>query len=235
MTTNLLETGLYTLQDAARYLKVRPAKVRRWVCGYAFAYGGSSHQSTPLIHTDLSPDMEGDQVLTFRDLMELHFIAMFRSEGVSMPTIRAAAARAAALFGTDHPFALKRFDTDGKRIFATAEAETSLGTAPTRYVAELRTAQLVIEKAVRPFFRQLDLKQDEIVRYWPLGRTSRIVLDPKRSFGQSIDSQTGVPTEALFRAVAAGESIATVARWYEVPVAAVRSAVRYEKGLLNVA
>ena len=42
---------------------------------------------------------DSEQVLTFLELMELHFIKMFRSEGVSMPTIRKAAEAAGRRVG----------------------------------------------------------------------------------------------------------------------------------------
>jgi uncharacterized protein (DUF433 family) len=232
--TNLLATGLYTVPEAAKYLRMRAGKVRRWVRGYKFCYRGAHHFSSPLFHSDLPSD-DGGLTLTFADLMELHFIAMFQREGVSLPVIRTAAQRAAEVFGTDHPFAAKRFDTDGKRIFMTIENDAPAGIPRHRYIEELRKAQLVFEEAVRPFFRLLEIDRNHIVRYWPLGQKARVVLDPRRGFGQSIDAETGVPTEVLYREVSQGESAVKVAQWYQVPVKAVEAAIYYEGAYLGAA
>jgi len=61
----------------------------------------------------------------------------------------------------------------------------------------------------------------------------RVVLDPERRFGQPLDSETGVPTEAIRRAVTAGDGqdLKSVARWFEIPVEAVKAAMNFEKSL----
>jgi hypothetical protein len=131
--------------------------------------------------------------------MELHFVKLFRTEGVTMSTIRRAALAATELFHTDYPFAVKRFDTDGRRIFATL-AERAGGEK--HVVEELGKGQIVFDDFVRPFFRKLEYRGEaEALRYWPLGADRRVVLDPAREFGAPIDAETGVPTFALFDAV----------------------------------
>jgi hypothetical protein len=84
---------------------------------------------------------------------------------------------------------------------------------------------------MRPFFRKLDYGTAEISRYWPLTKRGRVVLDPQRQFGQAIDSETGVPTIALYKAVKAGDGqpIRKVADWFGVPESAVRAAVKFEQ------
>jgi uncharacterized protein (DUF433 family) len=164
--------------------------------------------------------------MTFLELVELLFVRLFREQGVSMQTIRAAAAVAASRFKTPYPFAVKRFDTDGKRIFATLITEP----VDREIIEELPKGQLVFEEFVRPLFRRIDYRgKAEALRYWPLGHEGRVVIDPAREFGKPIDAETGVPTYALFRSVAAGDSRETVANWYRVPVQAVESAVKYER------
>ena len=79
-TPSLLGVGLYTFADAAPLLNVPRRTLRGWAEGYASG-------SAPLLpdgpHTDT-----GDRLLTFADLIELKFVALFRREGVTLPTIR---------------------------------------------------------------------------------------------------------------------------------------------------
>lgn len=188
--------------------------------------------SRPVIRRQLAAEPE--EIITFLDLIELHFVVIFRSQGVSLATIRKAAENAARQFNTDHPFAVRRFDTDGRSIFATMiETATSGGREPqTKLVQELEIAQYVFGDQVEPFFRKLDYGVEGAERYWPLGRDKCVVLDPARAFGKPIDVATGVPTWPLYQAVLGGEEVQTVARWYEVAVGTVKCAVEYEKSLV---
>jgi uncharacterized protein (DUF433 family) len=161
--------------------------------------------------------------------MELHFIKLFEEQGVSFQTIRKAARTAAKRFETNYPFAVKRFDTDGRTIFATLVKEETRE----ELTEDLRHGQYVFTKIMRPFFRKLDYGTSEISRYWPLNKRGRVVLDPNRGFGRPIDALTGIPTKTLFQAVRAdgSHSVKKVAKWFDVPEAAVRAAVRFEQSL----
>jgi hypothetical protein len=161
--------------------------------------------------------------------MELLFIKMFRDEGVSAQAIRKASQAAAKKFKTDYPFAVQRFDTDGKTIFATLVSQST----GKKLVEDLKLGQFVFEKVLKPFFRKLDYGNFEVERYWPMEKDGRIVLDPARKFGQPIDFDTGIPTRTLYNAVIAGggQEVKAVANWFGVPVAAVNAAVAFERSI----
>jgi DNA-binding transcriptional MerR regulator/uncharacterized protein (DUF433 family) len=218
-TTNTpprLGVGLYSIADAARLIGAHPALIRRWSC-----------ESEGLIPRAIA---EEEGFLTFVELMELHFIKMFRDEGVSLQTIRAASERAAARFQTSYPFSIKRFDTDGTSIFATLEKESTDKTL----LEDIAKGQYCFEKVLRPFFKKLEYgKNFDLVRFWPLSKAGRVVLDPMRKFGKPIDAETGVPTQIIVDALLAGggQSPAVVARWLDVPIAAVRRAAEFEQSL----
>ena len=210
--------GLYPLPQAARLVGVHVNTLRSW-CG--------DRKGTPAA---INRQFAKDAVLTFAELMELHFIKMFREEGVSLPVIRKAATAAERKFHTDHPFAVKRFDTDGKTIFATLTDKER----DREFVEDLRHGQLVFETIIRPFFRKLDYRgQEEIERYWPLEKAGRVVLDPMRRFGQPVDAQTGISTQTITKAVNAGggQDVATVAEWFDIPLEAVTAAITFERSL----
>lgn len=204
--------GIYSIPDASRILGASPAKLRHW----------------------LSPDdgifqsrFSDSNAVSFLDLMELMFVKMFRDENVSLQTIRKAASKAAEKFNTDYPFAVKRFDTDGKTIFATL-----LKSEQDKVMTEdLRHGQYVFTQIIKPFFKKLEYGQQDAMKFWPLLKKGRVVLDPDRRFGQPIDDQTGIPTSVLFQAVQAGDSVKEVAKWFDVPKKAVEQAVTFEKSL----
>lgn len=210
-----LGVGLYSLAEAARLVGASPSRVWKWV-----SQGG-------IVPRYLPPQ---EKTLTFAELMEVMFIKMFRDEGVTLQTIRKASRAAAIKFETDYPFAVKRFDTDGKSIFATLiEANDD------RVVLEdLERGQLCFETVLKPLFRKLDYHGEmEISRFWPRDRGGRVVLDPARKFGRPIDFESGVPTRSIFEAFTAGsgQDAKTVAELFEIPIAAVHAAIDFERSL----
>jgi len=226
--------GLYTIPEAARILQVNVRTLRGWVEGYTYDTKLRQVQQRPVVHRRLKLDKP---VLTFYELIELLFVKLFRKEGVSMQTIRKASIAASKLFETPYPFAVKRFDTDGKRVFATLEAEAR-SRKEARLVEELGLGQTAFDPIVRQFFRQLDYRGEaEALRYWPEEGGRFVVLDPNRAFGQPIDAQTGVPTKSLFAAFRAngGMDVERVAGWFQIPSKNVVHAIRYEEVLLQAA
>jgi uncharacterized protein (DUF433 family) len=217
MTARAIESsrlgiGLYSIPEAAHLAKIRSIqRIRRWLDPDAGVVRGASCERT----------------ITFLDLMELHFVQMFREAGVSLQTIRLAAKTAERRFKCSHPFTLNRFDTDGDTIFGTLiRTETK-----TKLLEDLRHGQLVFDQVCRPFFKKLEYEGGSLARFWPLGTAHRVVVDPQRHFGQPIDSPTGVPTRALYKAVKAGDATSVVATWFDVPKAAVAAAVAFEESL----
>ena len=209
--------GIYSVPQAARILRVHSKVLRYWI-------GELSADSI------VKRQFKAEHLLTFAELMELHFVKMFRDEDVSFQAIRKAASEAARKFDADYPFTVKRFDTDGKSIFATLtsrETEREL-------VEELKHGQLVFRTLIKPFFKKLDYRSTaDIERFWPMKKSGRVVLDPSRRFGQPIDSDSGISTDVIFQAVNAGggQDVIVVAKWFDIPPEAVQGAVRFERSL----
>lgn len=219
-----LGVGLYSFPEAGRIINAKPSVLRRWAREYVYFDKDAVRRHAPVISRYFGRNSD---TLTFLELVELLFISAFRSEGVSMQAIRKAAERAAIQFHTEYPFAVQRFDTDGKHIFATLREESS----DLELIEELGKGQLAFDRVVKPLFRKIDYRDGaDALRYWPLGHEGRIVLDPHRAFGKPIDSATSLSTEVLYESVQAegGQDPAAVADWFEVPIEAVTAAIRYE-------
>jgi uncharacterized protein (DUF433 family)/DNA-binding transcriptional MerR regulator len=222
-----LGVGLYTLADAARFLGVPRQTLRRWRESYTFDKGGISE----LLLGEESSELAHRGLLPLADLVELKLIRLFRNAGLSMREIRKVAERAAGEFGTHHPFATKRFKTVGKRIYAEMEEQQRAVRQPQRSHQQVPEKQVIFDEVAMPFFKHLDYAGDEVVKYWPLGKDRRVVLDARRAFGKPIDDEFGVPTLVLYSTYRAGESIESVTNWYEVSEEAVTAAIEYEQSL----
>ena len=213
---------MYSISDAARVISVPPNRLRHWVQGYYYESAEARKRQVSVV-----PRFYGDdEPLAFVELIELLFVSEFQRIGLSMQYIRKAAARARQEFNTPYPFAVKRFATDGRKIFTTVAIQEQPRTA----TYEIVHGQGVFNSIVRRYFKyHLDIEREFANRYWPLGRRQRVVLDASRAFGAPIDEPTGVPTEALVAALEAGDSEEDVAAWFEVPIQAIRTSLKYER------
>ena len=216
-----LIAGFYSPADAARLLKVAgPAKLRGWLNGYPNSASG------PIIDRDF----KDARTVSFLDLIEMRFIEAFRGQGVSMQTLRRAAAKARTDWGSDHPFALSkaRYLTDRRKIFAQVAQDE--GDQLTWDMASGQhemwdVIEATIEKGI-----VFDPSSGLAQRWAPFPTEfPGIGLDPTLAFGKPSLWAEQIPTAALYRMWRAeGGKIGRVAKAFGVDEAAVRSAVEYE-------
>jgi uncharacterized protein (DUF433 family) len=199
---------LYTRREAARLAGLRPERITLWVRSLA-----RNPSDRPL-------------TLSFFDLLEIAFVRTFLDLGLPMRTIRHATIEGSHLFGVAHPFCLRRFQTEGRELFARV-AET----AGER--ARLHSARGGFPTVVRSMFKQIayDSVSEMAAMWWLRGRDVPVLLDPTRAFGTPIVARRGVPTHVLAGPVEAGDSPELVGNWFEVPVGDVRAAVAFERSL----
>ena len=223
-----LGIGFYTVPEAARLIRMPPRNITRWLGGYAYKSGGEVRRIPPLWDPELPANDERLE-LSFRDMIELRFIQAFIRQDVDLQVIRECLEAAREAVQDPRPFSTRRFKTDGRTIFL-----ESLKADGGSEMLDLKRGQYVIKAVLEQTFRDLDIEGDVVTRWRPFQGRESIVIDPRRAFGQPIAAEAGVPTVTLAEAVKAEGSIERVARLYEVPVAAVRDAVRFEE-LLHAA
>src|SRR5665213_828458 len=216
--------GIYGVTEAARLTGVSSASIRRWLRGYCYNTAAGKKDAAPIFTRALEL-IDGEMALTFLDLIEVKVVNSLRVQNISWKLIRMAERHARDVFGVDHPFATRKFKTDGRTIFA--DLKKTHGERP---LIDLADNQFTFRKVVAPHLKDIDFDGNRAARWWPMGPRHRVVLDPQRSFGQPIVRE-GVPTSVLARAVKREQSVETVAKWYEVEPRAVRDAVEFERNL----
>ena len=167
---------------------------------------------------------------TFSDLMELRIVNAFHLAGISWQRICRTAEFGCERFETDFPFSHRRFQTDGEDIFDRSRDALE---------AVSRHGQLAFPQIIVPsLFKPLDYMDDVPARWYPaeewglscVGRG--VVVDPRRSFGAPVVSESGIPTETLYlKSIAEGNDAKLVARWYEISEDDVLVAVAFEEAL----
>jgi len=219
--------GLFTFQEASLLTGISAANLRRWLRGYQSGRGEEKRSVPPLWKTELAGS-ELDS-LSFHDLLEARFVKEFHKHGVSLQAIRIIARHARELFDSPYPFTCKRFQTDGKTIFA-----ESLRESGDTELLDLRGKQIVFNKIIRPFlYEGIEFGLDERALRWFPKKNKKVVLDPAIAFGKPIVTDIGIRTDILYEAyLAEGKNRKLVAQQFEVSRQAMDAAIRFEERLV---
>lgn len=219
--SSLVGVGLYTPAEASRLIGVPSGKITRWLRGHTV---GDTHYArlwAPQIDLD-----DNEIYLGFRDLMEVRVADAFIRRKLSAQKVRRAIELARELIGEERPLSTTQFRTDGRTVFLQVLNEDGSGK-----LIDLFKSQFAFREIIEPSLKNIEFEDGVPVRWWPLGKTGRVVLDPDRSFGAPIESETGVPTSVLAKAVEAEGSIDSAARVWDVPTASIRRALDFQRRL----
>jgi uncharacterized protein (DUF433 family) len=223
---SFLGIGLYTVDEASRLTRIPARTLRRWLSGRR---EGSDYHP-PLWRGQIDLD-DGQTWLGFRDLVQSRLTSSLAKAGLRTPKLRDAIEMASQILMTDHPFADGRFKTDGRNLLLQVvqpDGDSNTG----KLIDLLRRGQYAMSNIVGPSLRDIEFDNDDkAVRWLWNGRRGRVVIDPARSFGAPIDAETGVPTRVLADAVSREGGAQVVAALFQVPLAAVQAAVRFENEL----
>jgi len=219
---NYIGNGIYTFKEASTITGVNYNTLRRWIEGY---YRKN-------INTPKAPIFNGDyekidekKALSFMDVIEILFIKSFQKHGLSLQLIRKAVERASLLLSSSHPFAIKIFYTDGKTILARIAKEAEMPE-----LIDLIKKQYQFDEIVLPeLYECIDFNKYDIAeRYWPEGKNSKIIIDPKINFGKPSILGPNIPINVLYDFYKKGQTISELSEWYDIEISDVELAIYYE-------
>jgi uncharacterized protein (DUF433 family) len=219
---NLLESGIFTVAEAARFIRSSEQKVRGWIAGYP-------RRGEPILQNEIGW-LDGKLAFSFTNLMEIRFLAFFAAEGIHLNSLRFMALEARKILKHPHPFATNTvFKTDGKKIYAEI-IERSGDQRLYNLYAKNFEMKPIIERTLR---EEIIYDPSGFARQWrPRPEIApNIIIHPKRAFGQPTLKESGVPVRALIDALKSGESVRAVSKWFEVPEQHVREAEKFDRDL----
>lgn len=232
---DILTAPLYEPAEAGRIVGMASERVRRWLLGYSYSYKvrGTTkrgHQRPVVQRTDTA-----DPYASFLDLIELRFAQKFMSYGLTPQRVRAAFKEAAEITGEDHPFARRKFFTDGRTLYLDLKKHQS--DAP-NLLQLLSGGQWVISEIVLQYAEEVDFDEQSraVARWWPMGKEEPVVIDPALSFGKSTIEHRGLKTSNVYSFyLGERKNVAAVARWFDLRHDEVEAAVRWEQQLRTAA
>ena len=215
-----LSTGIDTIPDAARILGLPLSRLRRWLKDSE----AGMVEDAPARYGMTALGIEGkgrEKHMDFLSLIELYTIMRLRELGVSFNTIRRAREDLAARIGVAHPFATQSLFVDGAKVLTENDSlHYELGT----------NGQIAICKVLEPFWRKVDFETSTQMAecFHPQGRDRHVVVDPRRSFGRPVVSDTSITTEALASLYRGGESVEGLTQQFRLNESEIQDALEFE-------
>lgn len=226
MDVSILERPLYSISQAARFLFVPPASLRRWLEGYK--------AGDEIIPPVIRPIATGSNDVTWAEFVEAGFLREYRSRRVSLQRMRPFIEAMRVEAGVPFPLAHFKPMIDPKRDLMVwlKQIQDDVQLDDALSVVNVVTGELAFGKPMEQFLDKVDFEDQVAVRMYPLGRTrSSVVIDPQVSFG--IPQIAGVRAELIAEAIATGDRPESIARIYGLTLDQVDDAIRWELNTLN--
>jgi uncharacterized protein (DUF433 family) len=217
------DVPVYSVAEAAHYLRLPVATVRSWAIGRQYPTQSGSAEFLPLI--DIAD--QGALLLSFKNLAELHVLGSIRrAHGVKMPAVREAIHDLRRVFQSDHPLLARKMLTDGKDLFIEQYGH---------FVTISQRGQMAMRQIMDVYLRRIEWDRSGIaVRLFPFTRDRYqespqfISIDPKIRFGKPCIRGTRIPTAIIAERHLAGDSINLLAEDYGRKEEEIEEAIRYE-------
>lgn len=215
---------IYTVGEAARYLRLSPATLRSWVAGRSYPRVGDQGYFEPLI---AGPELT-DSRLSFHNLVEAHVLRALRvAHRVPMAEIRTALNYAEKHFGIDRLLIREDLKAAPGSLFLDKYGQLiNLG----------RAGQLAMKRVLHAHLQGIEHDLQGLpCRFYPLptehstASPKLIVINPRISFGRPVLASRSISTAAIADRIDAGDSIEEVARDYGLANDEVEEAIIYER------
>jgi hypothetical protein len=217
VTLSVLDRELYSTADAARLLDVTPSTLAWWLEGGE--RGGRKYPSV------LRADPRPGSLVTWAEFVEARLLRGYRRAGVPLQSIRPFIDRVRDRLATPYPLAHYRPYVDDRQLVYDLQRDVDLDER-LYLVRPGEGDQLQLAPPVVEFLKVVDFDEahDLIRRIRPLGKGSRLAMDPELRFGQP--QIGGVRADAIAE-IANAESVTAAARAWEISEQDVRDALRW--------
>jgi uncharacterized protein (DUF433 family) len=207
------EVPAYTVAEAAALVRVPVSTLKTWIV---------TSSNRGLIHIPRAQP----RLLAFSHLVEAFVLAAIRrGHGVALQRVRKAIRFVRDELDLPRPLIHAHFKTDGINLFVEKWG---------KLVNASSDGQIAMRGALAASLQRVDWDRAGLaVRLFPLVRTGdlqpkTIVIDPERGFGRPTLAGRGIRVDIVVQRYQAGETIAELARDYNVTIDSIDDAVRSE-------
>lgn len=205
---------LYTIAEAARLAKVSSVTVRRWLFGYQTA----DRQVPPIFG-----EQEKGPLVSFLQLAEIVIAYSFRTRHVKLETVRRAHQFAKREWSLEYPFATLDLEPLCGRIMRRFEGDESMASLMELDARGQWTLPGIVRRTQDNFEYELELA----ARWYPVGKSVPIVIDPRFSAGMPTIPERRVTIQTIRKRFEVGYSIGFIASDLKLKRNIVEEAIRY--------
>jgi uncharacterized protein (DUF433 family) len=209
-----LGIGLYSVSDVKALLKLPSDRVR-----YFFNIYFQSYFSKQTFHNYVF-DLNGVKTISFLSFIEIYVFYALDKSGVSRKNILEAHDVLSIALKTPHPFATRGIFTDGGSVFFGDDKPT---------ITADKRLQHVMSEILDPFCKKIEFGSGSTLaeKFYPMGKNSSVVVNPKNKFGRATIDGTNVLPEVVFDAYVGGDSIKIIENSYLLTTKQVEDAIEY--------
>lgn len=210
-------TGIFTVSEISKILRIPYPKVNRWLNKY---WDGVLSKE---FNINFSNKIDNSKVVTFYTLIEFYITFQLSLSGVKINEIIKARKELTKLLRVEFPFAqknvLNNIHTDGSKIFF------KLGK---KDIVSLDGTHQLNLMLIEMFYKNLEFGNELLAtKYWPLGKTKSIIVDPERRFGHPVIGKSNIYPEVINSMIQGGESLDFVAKLYNLNESEIKDAIEY--------
>lgn len=200
---NQLGYGIYTIPDISLLLGYPQYKVRRYLKNYLDDNLWKSEYADKY-----SWSIDGKRkAVNFFVLIELFTFFMLRDKGLSTHNIARARKEISDTIRSPYPFA------NSKVLYH----ENTIWYYFKDMLLQVGTKQITIDKIIESFAHKIEFSDDNLAeKYWPNGKKSSIVVDPKHQFGQPVINGTNINIEVINSMYESGEPESAICSLYDL-------------------
>lgn len=215
-TVERVSLPLYTFADADRLAHVSRGTSKRWLSGYRYR----TAQGQPTGQPPVTPGFGDREAASFTDLVEIVAIGGLKGLGFSLQEIREFVRNCQAFLGVDRPLTKLKFKTDGREFY--------VDRGQTLLEVGRRKRSQAWNEVLEPFLQSLDYADEVAARWWPLGKSNPIVVDPDYAYGFPVLAGSGVRTEIILERFQARDLDDQIAADFNIDPVDVQRALQYE-------
>lgn len=208
---------LYGFADADYLANVTCGTAKRWLEGYMY----DDTHGQRVVQPSVTPGVQREEGVSFADLVELAAIGRLKEVGFSLQMIREIVRNCQEILGVPRPLATLRFKTGGCEIFVDrGDVLLEVGR---------KKRMQAWNEVLEPFLQELDYNANQLVaRWWPLGRSTPVVIDPEYGFGFPVVAKSGVRTEIILERFRAGDLKEQISADFNIEQVHVERALQFE-------
>jgi uncharacterized protein (DUF433 family) len=211
--------GIFTVPDIASILNLKYSKVNSllneyWDKRFASQYGEK-----------YSWKVQNSKAVSFHTLVEFYIFFQLKESGVPTQNIINAHTELSKIYNTAFPFAsskiIEKMTCAGKRIVFEINKNE---------IINLDSTKQLNLKFIKQFAENLDFDKNSIAdKFYPLGKSNSVVVDPNHQFGQPIIKNTNIYPQTIYNLHLSKESKKFIAESFEISLKQVNDAILYCK------